>query len=119
MSNVDLTPEERARIVAERADVKYGPFASWHEAYAVLLEEWEELKDECDFSVVDIKANAIDEHMCCLWVTVKGNCATTHTVAQIREEVRTMSSRSPQAASERIDVIAVCDRIIAQWGDKP
>ena len=34
----------RVTVEADRAEVRYGPFTSTHEALGVLLEEWDELR---------------------------------------------------------------------------
>lgn len=112
--SVDLSPEERARIVAERADVKYGPFASLHEAYGVLAEEiW-----ECAgalHTLYDSETPKID-----MYPSIVGNDARGFVarVQEVRENALVLQSQVTAIESEAIDVIAVCDRIIAQWGEK-
>lgn len=43
MTTIDLVHEVEVRIV--KAQERYGPFASTHEALGVALEEWDELRD--------------------------------------------------------------------------
>lgn len=117
VQSVDLSPEERAKIVAERADVKYGPFASLHEAYGVLAEELYELGEALD---VDDSCYA-GETTFFLLVAIQRNDMhlALSSVRGIRDAAREFAGNSepPRIRAEAIDVIAVCDRIIAQWGD--
>lgn len=115
--SVDLSPEERAKLVAERADVKYGPFASLHEAYGVLAEELWEMGQVpgCLHSFNDI------HHMAC-GILHRDDIKAFVRLAELlaigcTEEIK--HGKAPEAwKNEAIDVIAVCDRIIAQWGEK-
>lgn len=118
MSSVDLSPEERAKIVAERADVRYGPFASLHEAYGVLAEELWELKEarRAAYQKFFGKSNwdewckALSDNDLGEFMALVGSerSYAKHTAHHSEKEL---------VVAEAIDVIAVCDRIIAQWGD--
>ncbi len=120
--SVDLTPEERARIVAERADVKYGPFASLHEAYGVLAEEvW-----ELGHAITEDNRQAVF-NMSHLWDIMLSNLRANNAAGCIvavgyfqamAKDIAMMPHTPEPIRSEAIDVIAVCDRIIAQWGVK-
>jgi hypothetical protein len=116
MSSVDLSPEERAKIVAARADVKYGPFASLHEAYGVLVEEVYE--SDCALSSLseELKTNA----RCQLMPALHGDKVAEFVSEAEHGRAHTLLviERLKQCIAEHIDVIAVCDRIIAQWGEK-
>lgn len=113
--SVDLTPEERAQIVAERADVKYGPFASLHEAYGVLAEEWYEVcecKADTWHGVMSVPLSALHANDGPRFVF------HAHTIKKLCRDWCDETKRE-DVARELIDVIAVCDRIIAQWGENP
>lgn len=116
MSNVDLTPEERAKIVAERADVKYGPFASLHEAYGVLAEEAYEVDCAlCDYNTINQTCPAISELMASL--QANDPIGFVSITREGRESAYKRLTMLKAIEDEIIDVIAVCDRIIAQWGE--
>lgn len=117
MSSVDITPEERAKIVAERADVKYGPFASLHEAYGVLSEEVHEMSiatlhyNDCNDPNFDMPEF--------LFVVQRNDQLEFVELAKELSKMHKLRiDKMNDMIAECIDVIAVCDRIIAQWGDK-
>ena len=114
--SVDLSPEERARIVAERAHVKYGPFASLHEAYGVLDEELHEL------GMATLHHNDCNDPSCDMpefRIALHGNDSKEFAAlaSRLRESHIAKIGYLNEMIAECIDVIAVCDRIIAQWGE--
>lgn len=120
--SIDLSPEERAKIVAERADAKYGPFASLHEAYGVLAEELWEL-DQLGACPLVPNTNAmllcLHEDDTSAFVTLALNAKQNAiNVRKAWAEFGDKKHKTNRVIDECIDVIAVCDRIIAQWGEQ-
>ena len=55
----EIAAEVEARI--SHADVRYGTFASTHEALGVAMEEWDELRDAIRSNVLkDVEAECLD-----------------------------------------------------------
>jgi hypothetical protein len=121
MSSVDLSPEERAKIVAERADVKYGPFASLHEAYGVLAEELWELARYFPCALVpnhDAFMSAAHDNDENRFVILADHAKQYMAIVlELMQYTKDNEVAYASAIAEAIDVIAVCDRIIAQWGE--
>lgn len=116
MSYTDLTADERVEVVASRAELKYGKYASLHEAYAVLHEECDELGEACDDNQFD-KAESLDYLLIDMWESVKANNLHSflENVRQVAKVASTLTPTSVAMEGEMIDVAAVCSRIIKQW----
>ncbi len=107
---------ERARLVAERASVRYGPFASLHEAYGVLVEEVDEY-EECEEATTINGGPDCKTPMVLIRESLREGSAEVVTQAHFMKG--TFADRAAELQRELdevIDVIAVCDRIIEQWG---
>ena len=91
--------EELAAEELVDANTKHEPkFNSPHEAYAVLLEELEELKD-------DVKM--IDERMLMLW-----SCVKTDNAIPAENNLNYIKAFAIRAVQEGIQVIAMCDKAL-------
>lgn len=90
--------EQMAAEELARANQTFPMFASWHEAYAVLLEEVEEAKAEMTKMKV---------HMDFYWDAVKSKSATD----ALRESyVKAIQDTAAKGVEELIQVIAMCDK---------
>lgn len=102
--------EELTEIVEReiaRAEKKYPAYASDHEAYAVLLEEYEEAKEEL---------GKIHEHLAMWWVDIKYN-----DTLQRKSYLKEIFESALCCASESLQVAAVACRAGAfkdEKGDK-
>ena len=94
----DLMPivdEEVARSIEN-----YGNLKSEHEAYAVMLEEFEEA--DCEF-------NCLEQALNNFWISVK-------TDTNFFEELPTITEKSLKAAAELIQVAAMAEKFMRQGG---
>lgn len=115
----DLTPDQRAAIVAERANVKYGPYASLHEAYGVLAEEVAEYYEAEDKTTTNGGADFVTFEQAIFKGMRDNDC--NYCVANAGEMYLRGKGRAEELMREHdeaIDVMAVCQRIIEQWGPK-
>lgn len=87
--------QELVSVELERANTIHPPkFNSYHEAYAVILEEYEEMTAEVE---------KLECHMDGLWDSIKEDAdETTHSWLEIVEK------RATLAAAEAIQVAAMC-----------
>lgn len=88
--------EELAQAELAEANEKYPPFASMHEAYAVILEEVDEAK-------MDMKR--LELIMGWLWESVKRNEIDIECICQI-------AYTAQHAVAELIQVAAMCQKTI-------
>lgn len=96
--------EQMAAEELARANQTFPMFASWHEAYAVLLEEVEEAKDE----ITKLKV-----HVDFYWDAVKAKSATD----ACREScVKAIQDAAFKGVGELIQVIAMCDKTFKSMG---
>lgn len=96
--------EQMAAEELARANQTFPMFASWHEAYAVLLEEVEEAKDEM---------TKLEVHADFYWGVVKSKSATD----ALREAyVKSLRNVAIEGVEELIQVIAMCDKTIKSMG---
>lgn len=82
----------------DAATEKYGPIASLHEGYAVLLEEVEETKEA---------VSRVEHHTAFMWKHLRENSKES-----ALRRVEYIKAQSIQAACEAIQVAAVCKRIL-------
>ena len=98
---MNVVHEEVLALVQKEHDAaaeKYGPIASLHEGYAVLLEEVEETKEAC---------NSINNRCEFFWENVRNNFTNTAFLT-----VSGIYSQAINTACEAIQVAAVCQRIL-------
>jgi len=107
---VDLIVEIRAAVGHEydRAAKLNGPtFSSMHEAYAVILEEYEEAQEE---------AESFEDQLKDFWGDVKSNkspiCDMQKTNEYIKNELESMRTTAINAAAEWTQVAAMCHKAI-------
>lgn len=81
----------------KRANNKFPLFSSEHEAYAVLLEEVEE---------VEVEIQLIKARMDSLWEYVKSNCAYEYQ----SEKVKQIKEDAINGIQELMQVAAMCDK---------
>lgn len=92
------------KLVAEelaRANEKFPAFSSNHEAYAVLLEEVEELQHEVE---------RVDFYRDLLWFTTKGKNQNYTLEGGLRVFAEQVKVRAINTAEEAIQVAAMCDK---------
>mgnify|MGYP000043701578 CR=1 FL=1 len=90
--------EQMAAEELARANQTFPMFASWHEAYAVLLEEVEEAKDEI---------KAMETLTRFYWNAVRGKHINDDTRRYHVERIRDTAIK---VVEELIQVIAMCDK---------
>jgi hypothetical protein len=114
--SIDLTPEERAKLVAARASVKYGPYASLHEAYGVLAEELHEMVMAVLHANDDLNrcSDLFRDIMSALHANDAGE--VRHLADKMRAATANAHAATINLSHELIDVMAVCQRIIEQYG---
>lgn len=84
--------EEYARAAVQHG----GAFASRHEGYAVLLEEFEEAREEL---------NTLEIYLLDLWVHTKDD------EPQTDENVRAMKACAVRCAAECVQIAAMCEKL--------
>jgi hypothetical protein len=98
MENKNLT-ENAEQLIKEELESARGKFSnlnSSHEGYAVVLEEFEELKEEIE---------AFEQNIQALWKAVKGNDAGNQA-----ENIRHMEAIAKKIIKEGVQLGAMCRR---------
>lgn len=87
-----------ARDELERANHEFPPFASDHEGYAVILEEFEEMNEEVE---------AARRTLACIWRAVKTDAAR-----DAKNMLIAAKGAFLQAAAEAVQAAAMCDKFM-------
>lgn len=87
-----------ARDELERANREFPPFASDHEGYAVILEEFEEMNEEVE---------AARRTLACIWRAVKTDAAR-----DAKNMLIAAKGTFLQAAAEAVQAAAMCDKFM-------
>lgn len=85
----------------QSANKKFPLFSSWHEAYAVILEEMEEANNEAD-----VMCNLYLDR---LWRDIKAKASSE---ADRFEDIGMLRGRAVRAIEELIQVAAMCDKAV-------
>lgn len=88
--------ENQIKNELEHARSKFGNLNSSHEGYAVILEEFEELKEEIE---------AFEQSIQSLWKSVKANDSNMQT-----QNVKLMESITKKIIKESVQIGAMCRR---------
>lgn len=96
MMSLEAEIERLATVELERANKKFPLFASDHEGYAVILEEFQESEEEVNRARFRLNR---------LWESVRADEAQTEYTRHIRE-------RMLKAAAEAIQTAAMCEKFI-------
>lgn len=96
MMSLEAELERLAVAELERANKKFSLFASDHEGYAVILEEFQESEEEVNRARFRLNR---------LWESVRADEAQTEYIRHIRE-------RMLKAAAEAIQTAAMCEKFI-------
>lgn len=96
MMSLEAEIERLATVELERANKKFPLFASDHEGYAVILEEFQESEEEVNRARFRLNR---------LWESVRADEAQTEYIRHIRE-------RMLKAAAEAIQTAAMCEKFI-------
>lgn len=96
MMSLEAEIERLATVELERANKKFPLFASDHEGYAVILEEFQESEEEVNRARFRLNR---------LWESVRADEAQTEYARHIRE-------RMLKAAAEAIQTAAMCEKFI-------
>lgn len=87
-----------AREELERANREFPPFASDHEGYAVILEEFEEMNEEVE---------AARRTLACIWRAVKTDAAR-----DAKNMLIAAKGAFLQAAAEAVQAAAMCEKFV-------
>jgi hypothetical protein len=98
MVNKDIIEQLAAEELVDANTKHEAKFNSPHEAYAVLLEEVEELKDEVEL---------IDERLHMLW-----NCVKTDNETPAKSNLGYIKAYAVRAVQEGLQVVAMCDKAL-------
>lgn len=89
----------------QEANKKFPLFSSWHEAYAVILEEVEEAREEVSMmGELEIES---------LWINIRSKKARESDRLTDIDEIRGYAVR---AIEELIQVAAMCDKAVMSFG---
>lgn len=91
----------------QSANKKFPLFSSWHEAYAVILEEVEEAQEEADVMC----ALYLDR----LWRDIRAKASSE---ADRFEDIGILRGHAVRAIEELIQVAAMCDKAVMSLGEE-
>lgn len=91
----------------QNANKKFPLFSSWHEAYAVILEEVEEANNEAD-----VMCNLYLDR---LWHDIKAKASSE---ADRFENINMLRWHTVRAIEELIQVAAMCDKAVMSLGEE-
>lgn len=89
------------------ANKKFPLFSSWHEAYAVILEEVEEAQEE-----TNVMCNLYLDR---LWLDIKAKASSE---ADRFEDIGIIRGHTVRAIEELIQVAAMCDKAVMSLGEE-
>lgn len=89
----------------QSANKKFPPFSSWHEAYAVILEEVEEAQEE-----TNVMCNLYLDR---LWLDIRAKASSE---ADRFADIGIVRGHAVRAIEELIQVAAMCDKAVMSLG---
>lgn len=91
----------------QNANKKFPLFSSWHEAYAVILEEVEEAQEEVAvMSEIELES---------LWSNIRSK---TSSESDRLEDIGILRGHAVRAIEELIQVAAMCDKAVMSLGEE-